>query len=257
MGDHWYCGIGNFFADWTGQELIACQPEVEPKAVPLSLEGMVKIPAGTFKMGSEDGGSNERPVHEVTLTRDFYIDRHGVTNDEYKRVMGESLSPSNFDGPNQPVVRVNWNDADKYCKLVGKRLPTEAEREYVARGESHAQEYPTLDGNKPTTEQARYNSNFTANVCSYGGNYVLWGGKEVCDLAGNTWEWVNDWYGDYPYDHVVDPTGHKKGSYKVLRGGSWNHNYSVYLRAADRNYLNPVSSTGILGFRCAAPVLSE
>ncbi len=215
---------------------------------------MVKISAGTFKMGSENGARDERPVHEVTISRSFYIDRHGVTNDEYKRVIGESPSPSDFDGPNQPVVRVNWGDADKYCKAIGKRLPTEAEREYVARGESHTQEYPTADGNKPTTGQARYDSNRTADVCSYRGNYVLWGGKEVCDLAGNTWELVNDCYGDYPDDHVVDPIGHKDyDASKVCRGGSWRSWRADGLRAAVRSgYGGLYCSVDRVGFRCAA-----
>ncbi|PIR17703.1 MAG: hypothetical protein COV46_03055 [Deltaproteobacteria bacterium CG11_big_fil_rev_8_21_14_0_20_49_13] len=239
------CDVGNWFADLVGYTLTACQPEPELEARALSLEGVVKIPAGTFKMGSED-------VHEVTLSHSFYIDQHGVTNEAYTRITGKEPSPKDFDGPNQPAVKVNWNDANKYCKAIGKRLPTEAEWEYVARGESHTQEYPTLDGSKPTTGQARYNSNNTADVCSYMGNYVLWGGKPVCDLAGNTWEWVNDWYGSYPIDHVVDPTGPKDGTLKVLRGGSWSVNYSVFLRAANRDNNHPDYSRLSVGFRCAS-----
>lgn len=163
-------------------------------------------------------------------------------------------SPKGFDGPKQPLI-ANWNQANAICKAQRKRLPTEAEQEYVMRGESHKQEYATRDGEKPTHSQARFGEGPTVNVCSYRGNYVAWDGKEICDLAGNVWEWASDWYqNSYEGLGNVNPTGPlvETGT-KVLRGGGWYYGSFVdYLRAAYRFFDVPGFSYIDVGFRCAS-----
>lgn len=221
------------------------EPEPEPKKVPFSPKDMVLIPAGKFQMGSNSGDGDERPVHEVTLSS-YYLDQSEVTNEFYTLITGKSPSPEGFDGPNQPVVRVTWYDADKFCKAVGKRLPTEAEWENAA---SVGGKY--LFGSKSGTEkkleaESCFNKPRTCDVKEYPPNeFGLYG------MAGNVWEWTADWYGDYSKDPVKDPTGPESGWFKVLRGGSWCSYFSDNLRAAFRYGFNPVLSNHDVGFRCA------
>jgi formylglycine-generating enzyme required for sulfatase activity len=223
---------------------------------------MVYVPGGTFKMGSTEGASNAQPVHTVTLDS-FWIDQTEVTNSQYTRcVAGGTCSPPSESGSyardsyygdsefdDYPVIWVNWNDANEYCVWAGGQLPTEAEWEYAARGlDGHI--YPWGD-NLPNDTLLNYNGDVgdTTQVGSYptGASWV-----GAMDMAGNVWEWVNDWYGSdyYASPPSQNPQGPEMGSSKVLRGGSWL-NVEEYVRAAYRyGYTRPDFRFDSYGFRC-------
>ena len=233
---------------------------------------MILIPAGVFWMGCNSEIDNicyddEKPYHEVQLSA-YYIDKTEVTQGAYKKCVdagvcsdpGCNWNPSGT--PNRPVVCVDWNDAIAYCTWAGKRLPTEAEWEKAARG-TDGRKYPW--GNQTATcEYAVINdgsdygcgTDSTWDVCSkspagdspYG----------LCDMAGNVWEWVSDWYGSDYYSNspASNPTGPVSGSYRVLRGGSFVNYYYYYyfydyLRASSRFDYNPSDVGDYLGFRCS------
>lgn len=207
---------------------------------------MVEIPAGTFEMGSENGYKNECPAHKVTITHDYYLDETEVTNKAYASVMGESPSRKGFDGPDQPVTNVSWGDADKYCRTIGKRLPTEAEWE---NGASVGGKY--LFGTKSGTEEkladeACFHKEKTCDVKGYPPN-----DNGLYGMSGNVWEWVSDWRGDYPSEHVIDPKGPDDGSYRVLRGGAWSGRFLDYLRSVYR-FSSSDYGNNYIGFRCAS-----
>ena len=215
---------------------------------------MVYVPGGEFRMGSEDGENDERPVHTVALDA-FWVDRTEVTNAQYQRCVevgacaqSASADDSNFNGDAYPVVSVSWNNAQSYCQWAGARLPTEAEWEYAVRGPD-GWVYPW--GN--TVEEKKLNAggadgyDYTAPVGSYQDG-ASWVG--ALDMAGNVWEWVADWYGPYPSDRQVNPTGPESGSYRLLRGGSW-YGTSDNTRGAYRDGINPGIGNIIIGFRCA------
>jgi len=255
-------------------------------------EGMVYIPEGTFRMGSTNGRHDELPVRDVYVSG-FCMDKHEVTNAEYSSYQ-ESPSPRGFDGTNQPVVKVNWYEADAFCRAQGKRLPTEAEWEKAARGPYDC-EYGTMSGDLNRSE-AHYNEDYTADACSYPENdYGL------CDMTGNVWEWVSNWFDADAYSYVsdTDPQGPSLAEYrlehvhrylqrcpqcweyptfphfepnaKALRGGGLHlHEYErwfgesrgvyerVDLRAAYRRAEGPNDGDLDIGFRCAAdPLESE
>jgi formylglycine-generating enzyme required for sulfatase activity/serine/threonine protein kinase len=213
---------------------------------------MVYVPGGEFEMGSTRR-DDEQPVHTVALDA-FWIDKYEVTNAQYARCVADGdceesryADDADFNGDDYPVVGVDWYNAAAYCEWAGARLPTEAEWEYAARGpEGHT--YPWGDGD-PTCDLAQYGdcSGRTVPVGS------LPDGASWCaalDLAGSVWEWVADWYGDYPSGRQVNPTGPPSGEYKVLRGGSW-YDDPGGVRGANRNWSGPGGTSSSLGFRCA------
>ena len=255
--------------------------EVQKETVPngFAPEGMVLIPAGDFRMGSNDGNFDERPVHTVYVDA-FYMDAHEVTNAQYKDFVdanpqwGKDDIPSRYhDGNylkhwtrnsygsgNDPVVYVSWYAAMAYAEWAGKRLPTEAEWERGARGGLSGKKYPW--GDSINSSKAVYDVGGTTDVGTYPpNNYGLY------DMAGNVWEWCLDEYqGDYykisprrnpiarvnSIIHITNNFTNIK-SKRVLRGGSWEGNRRS-LRVADRRVNTPTFTNSYFGFRCAKSV---
>jgi len=221
---------------------------------------MVYVPEGDFSMGS-NSYSDEQPIHIVYLDS-FWIDQTEVTNRMYTLCVAagkcappdssSSYSRSSYYGnPDYgdfPVIYVSWNDASAYCAWADRRLPTEAEWEKAARG-TDERTYPW--GNTIDCSLANYYScvGDTTAVGSYESGKSPYG---VYDLAGNIWEWVNDWYSDTYYASLPDrnPTGPSSGDYRVLRGGAW-FNGDFYVRSADRYWSSPTLSNYYIGFRCS------
>ncbi len=218
---------------------------------------MVPIPAGKFKMGSTKY-KNEGLEREVTISRAFAIGKYEVTNEEYKVYLEatEQEVPEKVADPAQarhPVANVSWNDAVAYCKWLSEttgkksRLPTEAEREYVARG-TDGRKYPW--GNDWDASKATFNTgDGTSPVDAHPEGASLFG---VMDLSGNVWEWTADWYAErYNPEDLKDPKGPKSGNTKVVRGGSWVDDSSDLLRSAYRYGTLPESRSYDIGFRVA------
>ena len=226
---------------------------------------MVYVSEGEFEMGSTELGVESKPVHEVALDG-FWIDRAEVTNAQYSRCVEEGecdppqgetrLGGEEYYGQSAyddyPVSTATWPHAKAYCAWAGGRLPTEAEWEYAARGPDGFK-YPWGDG-EPNETLLNYDGNvddFT-EVGSYPEG-ASWCG--AFDMAGNTPEWVADWYGPYPSDRQVNPTGpaHSAQQYtrNLTRGGSYE-DISVFVRAALRvRVLADGGFTDGFGFRCA------
>ena len=186
---------------------------------------MIKVESGTFQMGG-NGEYDGKPVHQVTLTNDYYIGETEVTQELWMAVMGSN--PSRFTSSNKlPVEMVSWDDCQTFITklnaLTGKtfRLPTEAEWEFAARGGNASQGY-TYSGSNTIGNVAWYDSNSsykTHEVATKARNEL-----GIYDMSGNVWEWCQDWYGSYSSGSQTNPTGPTSGSLRVIRGGSWGYN---------------------------------
>jgi len=230
---------------------------------------MVLIPPGTFNMGcsaSQQWGCNssENPVHQVTLTNAFYMGRYEVTQAQWQARMGSN--PSYFQSasaqvplaqvPLRPVEKVSWNTIQGFLTQTGMRLPTEAEWEYAYRAGTTTAFHGYTGQLSGTNDDnllgniAWFNGNSTNQTRPVGGK--LGNGFGLHDMAGNVYEWVNDWYGSnyYSTSPSVNPPGPSSGSYRVWRGGNWSY-YSIECRASYRFGDNPVNSGISIGFRVA------
>jgi len=241
---------------------------------------MVYVPGGTFQMGSTDGGDDEKPVHAVTLDS-FWIDQYEVTNEQFAAFLNEQGNQTEggatwldlededclIEGEggeyrpksgyqDHPVIEVSWYGAQAYCEWAGGRLPTEAEWEYAARGP---------DGNTYLWGEAFECSrgNFYGESCDGYERTAPVGSFEdgaswcgALDMAGNVWEWVVDWYGEYLSTAQKNPTGPEAGDYKVLRGGSWVTS-PISVRSANRYGDIPDVRFGGVGFRCVGASTSS
>ena len=233
---------------------------------------MVRIEPGKFWMGSPSGEENrddDEIRHQVSITQVFAMGSTEVTQELYEEVMGKN--PSRFAGGRNPVEQVSWHDAVKLCNGLsemeglepayrisgetvtwdrsanGYRLPTEAEWEYAARGG----EEQVYSGSDDIGDVAWYSSNSSKRTHEVGGKQSnAWG---LYDMTGNVWEWVWDWYGEYPSGTSTDPAGASTGSRRVDRGGSWS-NDPRYARVADRVRDGPGYRSFYLGFRLARSI---
>lgn len=234
---------------------------------------MVIIPGGEYFRGADEGGRDERPRHMIRVSS-FALDIHPITNEQFVRfleVMGGEKDANNNDiirlkesrvkrtagrliiesgYSKHPVVGVTWYGAIAYAKWVGKRLPTEAEWEIAARSGLPDIMYPT--GDNIERSQANFFSADTVSVKSYPPNQF-----GLYDMAGNVYEWCQDWY-DYTFYEASaqepdDPKGPHQGVYRVLRGGCWK-SLKDDLRCTNRHRNNPGTVNRTYGFRCAADV---
>ncbi len=236
-------------------------PTPPAATAPSDLGSMVKVPGGTYTMGSiEDVEAS--PTHQVTLSS-FHIDKYEVSVGEYRKCVtaGACLTPlnsistyCNYDKAGKdahPVNCVEWSDAKKYCSWAGKRLPTEAEWEFAAKGLDN-RKFP-WGNNAPSCSQADFKTD-AGLFCSGAGTSAVgkhplgisfWG---VHDLGGNIEEWVYDFWGKYTPGALVNPSGPYSGTEHVVRGGNWEIE-SKYMRTFARWHFNAAKYW--IGFRCA------
>lgn len=214
---------------------------------------MALVPAGCFRMGSDDGDSDESPVHEQCFTEPFWIDRYEVTNAQFDALGGAADEANRWSDPNRPRERIRWDEASAFCAIRGARLPTEAEWEYAARGPD-ALTYPWGDDFIAVNVVYEGNSGSqTADVVGADGNSARPGGASwvgAQDMAGNVWEWTSSLYRRYPYVQTDGREDAPSRDGRVLRGGSWNFAESI-VRAATRSWSLPDGWFYNLGFRCA------
>ena len=199
-------------------------------------------------------GMSNAPVHRVELD-EFYMDSREVTVGLFREFVNQSgykydgnwndvakSSPGDW----YPMIYVSWNDAVAYCDWAGKRLPTEAEWEYAARGGLVGKRYP--GGDEISHDDANYSGAGGSLVGSFAAN-----GYGLYDMAGNVYEWCQDWYGEdyYSASPVKNPPGPDRGKYRVLQGGSWHFNPTLApLHVAYRTYSSPDNWNYLYGFRC-------
>jgi len=219
---------------------------------------MVKVEAGSFNMGATpemiNPDTDEKPVHRVTLTNDYYIGKYEVTQALWQAVTDSN--PSNFKGNDLPVEMVSWNDCQDFISklnsMTGKRfhLPTEAQWEYAARGGKKSRGYQ-YSGSNTLGDVAWYSGNSCSRTHAVGTKQPNELG--IYDMAGNVWEWCQDWYGSYSSSPQTNSTGAVSGSYRVFRGGSWYYS-AWYCRTSYRRNGTPGFRDNDLGLRL---VLSE
>lgn len=248
---------------------------------------MVHVEGGTFMMGNDKGGSDEKPAHKVTLTS-FYLGKFEVTNKDFKKFVdatgylteAEKPDSANFkhglpprgtsngtwkiDGKGmplapadsmKPVGNISWNDANEYLKWLSKetgktfRLPTEAEWEYAAKGGNKSKGYKYIGGNN-LNEVCWFLDNSEKRSHTIG--QKLPNELGIYDMAGNVQEWVSDWYGElyYRVSPASDPAGAEMGKGRVIRGGSWGSE-ETRMRSSYRNRAYPYNSSIDFGFRPA------
>ncbi len=235
---------------------------------------MALIAAGLFNMGSTNGSLDEKPVHTVSIQRQYFMSKYLITQKQYKELIGSN--PSVFSGnDNNPVEAVNWFEAVQFCNLLSKkeglqqcytsqsggaiwdcdftkngyRLPTEAEWEYACRAGTSTDYYSGSTW-KDLDRAGWFARNAMQSTQPVGqkvpNNFGLY------DMHGDVWEWCWDWYDSYSAAASADPTGPSSGSERVLRGGSWDDD-APGCRSASRDWSDPnnrfsISNTSV-GFR--------
>jgi formylglycine-generating enzyme required for sulfatase activity len=239
---------------------------------------LVWISPGTFTMGSPtnevDRNPNEGPQTDVTITRGFWMGKYEVTQGEYLSLIG--TNPSYFNGDRSgspwfdqnfgtnlslPVEKVSWEDATNYCarltareRATGRiptnytyRLPTEAEWEYACRAGTPTRFYYGDDPGYTNLANYAWYAGSSHNLSQPVGRLLpnAWG---LYDMAGNVWEWCQDFFAVYPVGSRTDPQGPVNGTFRVWRGGSWSYT-GQYCRSARRQNHLPTFTYDSLGFR--------
>lgn len=239
------------------------EPQQKPalvKQVVISQGGMLRLPGGRFTMGSTNlrAPANERPAHTLTIPA-FWIDRTEVTVGAYRGCVdaGACAKPARasatctYDAgdPDLPVSCVHWKDADAYCHFANKRLPTEREWEYAARG-TFPTSFPWGTGPSCTNAITLLNEQSgksclprPARVGSHPGGASVFG---VMDMSGNVEEWTDDWY----VEQLGSGPAPRSGAAHVLRGGGWLSPPSMS-RTTSRNWGSALEAGPNVGFRCA------
>ena len=220
---------------------------------------MVALPAGEFLMGSRESDNSheadEIPQHKVRITRQFYLGKYPVTQEQWQAVMGSH--PSRFQGPTNPVEQVSWTDAQRFletlnAKFAGKgsfTLPTEAQWEYACRAGSTTR-FCFGDGEEGLDHYAWYDRNSAGQTQPVGGKAPnAWG---LYDMHGNVWQWCADRYHERYYGKSpdADPMGPEMGPNRVLRGGGCSA-AARSCRSAIRAGAYPGYRSSDLGFRIA------
>ena len=277
----------------------ACQNKISNPQNAEIPNGMILVKGGNFQMGDDEGMPFEMPAHTVKLDS-FLIDEHEVTvaefaefvkatnykteaekfgwsgvfdfeTGEWKRVDGANWrNPTGKDSTakdSEPVTQISWNDANEFAKWKGKRLPTEAEFEFAARGGLAGKKYAWGDELRPN---GKVLANFwqgtfpvkntledgflsVAPVKSFAPN-----GYGLYDMTGNVWEWTADWFAEDYYENSPkkNPKGANGGTERSIRGGSFMcaENFCSNYRVAGRSHATPDSGLSNLGFRCARDV---
>jgi formylglycine-generating enzyme required for sulfatase activity len=211
----------------------------------------VYIPAGSFVMGSDKGGTDERPARRVTIRKGFYLGRYEITQAQWQVVMG--TNPSNFKGEDLPVEQVSWTDAQTFVKKLNERneafryrLPTEAEWEYACHAGMTGESMGALD------QLAWYFNNSAGKTHPVGLKQAnAWG---LHDTLGNVWEWVEDVYHESYRGAPTDGSAWLAGGdqrYRILRGGSWIDN-AFYCRINERIRATPETRQRNSGLRLVA-----
>jgi formylglycine-generating enzyme len=250
-------------ADWKGERELRAEIKeaTDPMAGNVLDMAFVEVLPGSFKMGSGDGSDDEKPVHEVRISKPFWIGKYEVTQVEYEKLMGKN--PSRFKGARNPVETVSWEDAVAFCtkltereRAAGRvpdayeyRLPTEAEWEYAARGGAKSQGF-TYSGSNNAGDVAWYSENSDKKTHAVGEKKA--NELDLYDMSGNVWEWCLDWYDKEYYGRSpgADPVNATVASFRVIRGGSWI-NSSWGVRSAHRAGGRPEDTIYNLGFRAA------
>ena len=229
----------------------------DPEQLTVDLGGGVKmefvlIHPGTFPMGSVE---NSPPVHNVSITKPFYMGKYEVTQDQWLVVMRENRSK--FNDPQRPVEHVSWEDCQKFlltlnATAAGRRfcLPTEAQWEYACRAGSTNENWFGND-DADLGLYGWYMKNATRMTHPVG--ELKPNGWGLYDMQGNVWEWCADWYGSFEGADAIDPVGPMTGTVRVLRGGSW-FNYAPSCRCTNRGFYEPQTRNAYCGFRVVVEV---
>jgi formylglycine-generating enzyme required for sulfatase activity len=217
----------------------------------IPIEEFVQIDPGTYQMGSTGFSSDEQPVHSVTISESFYLQKTEVTQAQWAAVMGSNPSQNSSCGNLCPVENVSWTNIQAFIQALNAadpsaefRLPTEAEWEYAARAGTTGD----YGGTGVLSQMGWYDGNGGGTIHPVAQKTAnAWG---LYDMHGNVWEWVQDWYSPsyYSSSPSTDPTGPTSGSTRVMRGGSWNHP-AAEARSANRQAHTPGSRYETVGLR--------
>jgi formylglycine-generating enzyme required for sulfatase activity len=255
----------------------------DAKVNPTDGQRYVWIPPGTFMMGCSPGDSEcddrEKPAHEVTITKGFWLGQTPITVGTWKRYaqraskamppepkfVGRALNPG-WAVEQQPIMNVTWDEAAAFCSATSGRLPTEAEWEYAARAGTTGSRYGNPDAiawyadnsGKERIDSAAIQrddvGNYASRLNTNGNGPKPVGMKQpntwkLYDMLGNVWQWTADWYGDKYYEQRdgIDPVGPLGGERRIIRGGVWSI-VPRYVRVSQRS--STVPGSPIAGVRC-------